>query len=135
MGSAMKQKVLIDSDVTIHFLNGRVDVHNEFRLIGKESLVFSVVTEAECSVSYRRDMRMRARILFRDVMVAELNEAISRRFRGLVLAHAPRTSWIPDALIASTAIEYGWQLYTLNRKDFDFIPELTLYKPKAFTPS
>jgi predicted nucleic acid-binding protein len=32
-----------------------------------------------------------------------------------------------DALIASTAIFYDIELYTLNMKDFLFIPELKLY--------
>lgn len=30
-------------------------------------------------------------------------------------------------LIAATAISYERELYTLNTKDFKFIPELTLY--------
>ncbi len=36
---------------------------------------------------------------------------------------------IPDALIASTAIIHQIQLYTLNKKDFTFIPDLILYNP------
>jgi predicted nucleic acid-binding protein len=34
-----------------------------------------------------------------------------------------------DALIASTAIFHNVELYTLNRKDFVFIPNLKLYEP------
>jgi tRNA(fMet)-specific endonuclease VapC len=35
---------------------------------------------------------------------------------------------IPDMLIAATAISNDLELYTLNTKDFKFIPELSLYK-------
>jgi len=34
-----------------------------------------------------------------------------------------------DALIAATAILHNVELYTLNRKDFVFIPNLKLYEP------
>lgn len=34
---------------------------------------------------------------------------------------------IPDAIIAATALVYDLELYTLNLKDFRFIPGLTLY--------
>ncbi len=36
---------------------------------------------------------------------------------------------IPDALIASTALVYKIDLYTLNLKDFYFIENLNLYEP------
>jgi len=38
---------------------------------------------------------------------------------------------IPDALIASTALVYQQELYTLNDKDFRFISELRLYSPRC----
>jgi predicted nucleic acid-binding protein len=36
---------------------------------------------------------------------------------------------LADALIAATAIHHNVELYTLNRKDFVFIPNLKLYEP------
>ena len=36
---------------------------------------------------------------------------------------------LADALIAATAIHYNIKLYTLNLKDFVFIPNLKLYNP------
>jgi len=35
-----------------------------------------------------------------------------------------------DALIAATAIQHNAELFTLNRKDFAYIPSLKLYEPK-----
>ena len=41
-----------------------------------------------------------------------------------------------DALIAATAIFHNVELFTLNRKDFVFIPNLKLYEPnKTPTPN
>jgi len=36
---------------------------------------------------------------------------------------------VPDALIAATALSNNTPLYTLNIKDFQFIPGLQLHKP------
>ena len=36
---------------------------------------------------------------------------------------------LPDALIAATAIVNHTELYTLNAKDFAFIPQLRLFRP------
>jgi tRNA(fMet)-specific endonuclease VapC len=35
---------------------------------------------------------------------------------------------VPDMLIAATAISHDVMLYTLNTKDFKFIPDLNLYR-------
>ena len=37
---------------------------------------------------------------------------------------------LKDALIAATAIFHNAELFTLNRKDFAYIPNLKLYEPK-----
>ncbi|GHT60215.1 hypothetical protein FACS18945_6290 [Bacteroidia bacterium] len=36
---------------------------------------------------------------------------------------------LPDAYIAATALYYNIELFTLNLKDFIFIPNLKLYQP------
>jgi len=40
------------------------------------------------------------------------------------LSHRPS---IPDMLIAATAVNDNFELYTLNTKDFKFIPNMRLY--------
>jgi len=40
---------------------------------------------------------------------------------------------LPDAQIAATAIIHNAELFTLNRKDFAYIPNLKLYEPKLDT--
>ncbi len=36
---------------------------------------------------------------------------------------------IPDAIIGATAVVYQIPLYTHNVRDFDFLPNITLYQP------
>ena len=60
-----------------------------------------------------------------------VNENISALFIQLMIRYSlSHKASIPDMLIAATAIIHNIQLYTLNVKDFKFIPELTLHLPK-----
>lgn len=60
--------------------------------------------------------------------VYPLDTIISGQFIDLMEAYSlSHNLSIPDALIAATALVYGVELYTLNVKDFRFIPGLTLY--------
>ena len=44
------------------------------------------------------------------------------------LSHKPG---IPDILIAATALDHDLSLFTLNVKDFRYIPELNIYEENA----
>ena len=59
-----------------------------------------------------------------------LDADISDRFLALLEKYAlsHRLS-VPDALIAATALSQNLALYTLNVKDFRFIPDLKLHTP------
>ena len=57
-----------------------------------------------------------------------LNEVVSALFIELMRRYSlSHKVSIPDMLIAATAISHDLELYTLNTKDFIFIPELNLY--------
>jgi predicted nucleic acid-binding protein len=135
MAATRKRRVIVDSDVVFELLNGTTRVHEELKLIGSENVCVSVVSVAECSNSFRKDRQEKARRYFSEVTILDFDVQISKRFKGLALSYSPRTRWIPDALIAATAIEHGLPLFTLNRKDFEFIEELELYQPRGFIPN
>jgi predicted nucleic acid-binding protein len=60
-----------------------------------------------------------------------INEESSKIFHGLIISnHRRDRKWIPDALIAAISLSNNLELFTNNRKDFDFIPDLKLYNPK-----
>ena len=57
-----------------------------------------------------------------------LNDAISALFIKLMSRYSlSHKVSIPDMLIAATIMIHKIELYTLNTKDFKFIPELNLY--------
>lgn len=59
-----------------------------------------------------------------------VDQAVSEKFVTLMEAYTlSHNLSLPDALIAATAIVYELDLFTLNQKDFRYIPELTLYEP------
>jgi len=60
--------------------------------------------------------------------ILPVNENISAIFVNLMhrycLSHKP---FIGDMLIAATALYHDMEIYTFNKKDFHFIPDLKLY--------
>ena len=59
-----------------------------------------------------------------------LDEEISNHFLALLEEYAlSHKLSVPDALIAATSLSYNLPLYTLNIKDFRFIPDLKIYSP------
>ncbi len=67
--------------------------------------------------------------LFDQHTLIDIDTGISKAFKGIVLNYSfNHPIKIPDALIAATAIHLGIPLYSYNKKDFDFIPEIKFYK-------
>ena len=61
------------------------------------------------------------------LIVLPLSENISNKFIDLLTKYSLSHNLdLPDALIASSAIEYNCKLYTLNLKHFKYIDELKL---------
>jgi len=64
---------------------------------------------------------------FNEIAVMEISNNISRHATSLIEKYAKSHNLlIPDALIAATAIITSIPLYTLNIKDFNYIPDLIL---------
>jgi predicted nucleic acid-binding protein len=100
-------------------------------VIGYENLVVSDVTRAELFYgAFNKIELQKIRKDLNKIPVLHIDQSISKMAVDLVekycLSH--RTD-IQDALIAATSISYCIELYTLNVKDFVFIPEIKLYQP------
>jgi predicted nucleic acid-binding protein len=95
----------------------------ELEQIGLDNIGFSVITLAEV-YHIGNDKQFKACKRFLDHFKRyDLSEEISDVFYGLIQSYRHRQGkeWISDALIAATAIHHGLALFSLNRKDFDFI--------------
>jgi toxin FitB len=108
--------VLVDTDIFIDHLRGAHELRT-----GKHRLGYSVITRAELYAgTTATDAVARLLAPFRELpvdrAVAERAGRI-RREKGLRL---------PDALIAATALEHGFNLATRNHHDFQAVPGLRL---------
>lgn len=123
--------ILCDTNILIEFLKGNASVVQQLHIIGEEQIAVSAITQAELLFGARdkRELQSLQKMLS-FVQILPVTAAISDRFIQLISSYSlsHRLS-IPDALIASTAVEHSLQLYTLNLKDFRFIADLHLYIP------
>lgn len=122
--------ILCDTNILIEFYKGNSDIVNELERVGLTDLAISVISAGELYFGARdkRELRKIQKNLSLLNQIS-LDSDISERFLALLNNYAlsHRLS-IPDALIAASALSQNLPLYTLNIKDFQFIPDLLLHK-------
>lgn len=122
--------ILCDTNILIEFYKGNPEIVQELERVGVSNLAVSVVTIGELYFG-ARDKRELGQIKKQLSLLTQihLDSNIAERFLALLEEYAlsHRLS-LPDALIAATALSQNISLYTLNLKDFQFIPDLQLHK-------
>jgi predicted nucleic acid-binding protein len=125
-----RELILCDSNIIIALMRGNDKVKSALKSIGSDNVALSIVTHAEIYAGASKENVSDMRRRLNQFHLLHLNEEISKIFNGICLYYMPSHSIkIPDAFIAATAIANNLRLYTNNRKDFDFIPEIRLYNP------
>ncbi len=123
--------ILCDTNILIEFYKNNQSITDELRAIGVANLAISVVTTAELYYGALDKAELR-KIQNHLALLRQfpLTTTISDKFLELleVFALSHKLS-LPDALIAATAMTHNLPLYTLNLKDFRYIPKLQLYQP------
>ena len=121
--------ILCDTNILIEFYKGNPTVIQTLQHMGSANIAVSVITKAELFYG-ARDKQELVKIE-RHLSLCHcygLNNVISALFIELMSRYSlGHKVSIPDMLIAATAISHELELYTLNTKDFKFIPELNLY--------
>ncbi len=123
--------ILWDTSVLIDFYKGQPVVTKALQAIGVPDLAISVVTAGELYFG-AKDKRELLKIKKHLALLRQLplDTEISDNFLSLIEAYAlSHKLGIPDAIIASTALRHNLPLYTLNVKDFRYIPGLALHTP------
>ena len=123
--------ILCDTNILIEFYKGNQQILDALHGIGPDSMAVSVVTVGELFYG-ARDRRELSKIQthLSQIQQVSLDEEISTHFVNLLGKYAlSHKLSVPDALIASTAISRDMPIYTLNIKDFHYIPGLKLYEP------
>ena len=122
--------VLLDTNILIEYYKGNAAIQTVLQRIGFAALGISVITSMELLYGARDAQELRCLKQSLDSLHHwYVTVPISQHALSLIESFAKsHTLQIPDALIAATAIEHQVPLYTLNTKDFQFIPVLTLYE-------
>lgn len=121
--------ILCDTHILIEFYQGNPTIIQTLRTIGPANIAVSIITKAELFYG-ARDKQELAKIErhLEKCHCYGLILAISSLFIDLMRRYSlSHKVAIPDRLIAATAISHDVALYTLNTKDFKFIPDLNLY--------
>ncbi|MEI6745790.1 MAG: type II toxin-antitoxin system VapC family toxin [Methylococcaceae bacterium] len=123
----MSNFVLCDTCAIIDFMNERNDVLSRL-LENKTTLFINSIIEMELLQGARNKNELKAiekklysfRLLDMQQTIFDLATDYIRTYR---LSHGLS---LPDAVIGATAIYYQIPLFTYNRKDFKFLPEIQL---------
>ncbi len=125
-----KKIILCDTNILIDLFHGDDCVTQELDYLTFDRLAVSVVSVAEIYFGMRKREAAVTKDLVRKFNHLHLDKEISKLFIQFVLGYKDMRIGIPDALIAATALVNNVELYTHNRKDFDFIDNLKLYNPR-----
>ncbi len=120
--------VLLDTNILIEIIRGNIEVIRKCDDLGTGNLVITSVTRNEFLLGSRdKEALFGNRKFVNKFPLLKMNESIDTISLSLceayVLSHRPS---IPDMIIAATALHYSYKLYTLNKKDFQFIENLQL---------
>jgi len=129
---AKEEIILCDTDVIIEFYKNNSRIVSELASIGENNIAISTITAGE--LIYGALNKTELKQIKRDLeqlLVIDLDSDICHIFLDLMsqfsLSHKPG---IPDTFIAATALSKKLNLFTLNSKDFHFIPNLKLHNYK-----
>jgi len=126
--------LLCDTNILIEVYKGNNAVINTVKQIGQSNIAVSDVTCAEILYGARNKIELATFRKDLDTLsVVPILPEISKKAVVLIeqycLSHKLA---LPDALIAATSIYHKIELYTLNIKDFAFIPEVKLFHSLIF---
>lgn len=123
---------LTDTDILVDALRG---VENGVKFLATQhasgGVRISIISAMELVIGCRNSHELTLLQQFLErVQILPLSATISRRSYQLVQSYfLSHGLLIPDALIASTAIEHGLTLYTKNVRHFRMIPDLNVVRP------
>ena len=123
--------ILCDTNILIEFYRGNSAILDVLHEIGVQNLAISVITTGELffGAQDKRELRKIQKHLALLNQIP-LDADVSTRFVVLLENYAlSHKLSVPDALIAATTICHEIPLYTLNTKDFHFLPEIQLFQP------
>jgi predicted nucleic acid-binding protein len=122
--------IFCDTNILIEIYKGNNTIIDIIKEIGQQNVAISDVTCAELLYGARNKKELLAiRNDIDSLIILHIDSQISKLSVALVEKHSlSHKLSLPDALIASTAIQHNIPLYTLNMKDFKFIQKIILFE-------
>ncbi|MCL2329474.1 MAG: type II toxin-antitoxin system VapC family toxin [Bacteroidetes bacterium] len=126
----MNDLVLCDTNIFIEILKKNETIRSELYIIGVDDTLTCDTVNAELIFGAKDKQELFGiKNFLNNYSSLSIQPEISKKAINLMenysLSH--KLSF-PDALIAATALHHNVELFTLNTKDFRFIPNLKLYQ-------
>lgn len=126
----MGTTTLLDSNVLIYLTKGGLDKHTEqaIRAATTSGFNISVISQIELLgfAFPANDVKIRTEKLISQCTIFPLNDQVVEKTIELRQQYRVK---LPDAIIAATAIVFGFTLLSRNDKDFSNINELAYFNP------
>ncbi len=126
--------ILCDTNILIEFYKNTPFILEELKLIGQHNLAISAITQGELYFGAfdKAELRKIKRHLAL-IHQYPLTKTITSKFLDLMETYClSHKLSLPDGIIAATTLVHHVELYTLNRKDFQYIPNLKLHKTVTY---
>ncbi|MDX2247093.1 MAG: type II toxin-antitoxin system VapC family toxin [Bacteroidia bacterium] len=125
----MEEIVICDTNILIELYRNNRDVRQELMQIGQNRLAVSAISAGELIFGARNKAELQQIVAdLASIKIFSLDERITQQslelMKSFSLSH--RLS-LPDALIAATALAKNLPFYTLNTKDFKYLPGIRLW--------
>jgi tRNA(fMet)-specific endonuclease VapC len=124
--------VLCDTNILIEFYKNTPHIIQELKHITLHNLAISAITKGELYFGALNKVELQ-KIKQHIKLLHQffLTKTISKKFIALMETYCLSYKLsIPDSIIAATAIVHDIELYTLNKKDFQYISNIKLYHTK-----
>jgi tRNA(fMet)-specific endonuclease VapC len=120
--------VFIDSCIVIDFIKGKEEIKKQLNQIQMPCINFIVEMELMQGAGDKRELaKIRKELSSFDLLDFhnEIAKLSSHLLKSYFLSHNLQ---IADAIIAATSLVYNIPLFTHNKKDFRYIPDLELFE-------
>ncbi|HLP45234.1 MAG TPA: type II toxin-antitoxin system VapC family toxin [Candidatus Kapabacteria bacterium] len=120
--------IFLDSCIIIDYIKGKKEIKNQVHQIQMPCINFIVEMELMQGANDKRELaKIRKELSAFELLdfhneIAKLSSLLLKNY---LLSHNLQ---IADAIIAATSLVYDIPLFTHNKKDFRYIPNLNLYE-------
>ena len=125
-----KISYLLDTCILVDFLRGNKSIYDI--LVGNKdvNLSMSTITMMELVLgAFNKKEVLYIQKAFSNINIVYINEEISKLWQKLLINYnKSHNLLIDDALIAATSLVTKLELMTYNKADFQYIPNIKLYK-------